>query len=188
MLCCAEWILNISIEQYNYANNISDRSQGQKIKHPSHRCRTPPSYGRAALQNSFKFIVFQPPFCSLGCKFWIVGSSSQSHSFPFHLSITLGQLPPNASPKATFQLVKNRLELFSNGVCTWLARNSSTAELQLSYLGVYFDENLILVLASAGLSWLGLSALITLLSTQAAAAHNFPVCVCVVLLGICWAF
>lgn len=100
MLCCAEWILNISIEQYNYANNISDWSQGQKIKYPSHRCRTPPSYGRAALQNSFKFIVFQPPFCSLGCKFWIVGSSSQSHSFPFHLSITLGQLPPNPPRKS----------------------------------------------------------------------------------------
>lgn len=146
-----------------------------KKNYPGHRCRTPPSHGGAALPNTFKLIVFQPLFCSLCCKFWTVGSSRQSQSFPFHLSIALGHLP---SIPPTFQLVKNPLEPFSNGVCTWPAKSSSTAELQLSYLSVYFDENLILVLASAGLSWLSLSALITLLSTQVAAAHNFPLCVC----------
>lgn len=75
-------------------------------KNLSHRCRTPPSHGRAALPNTFKSIVFQPLFCSLGCKFWTGGSSSQSQSFPFHLSTTLGHLPPNRPKKATFQLVK----------------------------------------------------------------------------------
>lgn len=40
----------------------------KKIKHPSHRYRTSPSYDRAALPKTFKFIVFQPLFCSLGCK------------------------------------------------------------------------------------------------------------------------
>lgn len=95
-------------------------------------------------------------------------------SLEHYIRTSLSQSPP----KATIQLVKNHLEHFSSGVCTWLAKSSSTVELQLSYLGVYFDGNLILVLASAGLSWLSLSALITLLSTQGAAAHNFPVCAC----------
>lgn len=95
---------------------------------------------------------------------------------PFSLEPYIRKTPSQCPPKATFQLVKNHLEHFSSGVCTWLAKSSSTVELQLSYLSVFFDENLILVLASAGLG--SVSALITLLSTQVAAAHNFPLCVC----------
>lgn len=102
-----------------------------------------------------------------------MGSSSQSQRFAFHLSITLGQLPPKPPAKATFQLVKNHLAYFSNGVLA-----SSTVEFQLSYLSVYFDENLSLVLASAGLSWLSLCSDNLAQHTSSCSSQLPSVCVC----------